>query len=279
MTPGALGIKSRGRSLWKKHEMRDETNITETDLADIAALADGSLAAGRRAAVEARVAASAELAAELDRQRRATSRIADAQRQVRAPAELRARIGAERVRRGRRGLSRRLGLATGGALAAAAAVVALIISTTGVSGTTILAEAAATHARPAAGPAPAARTAALLDRERFGVTFPNWEGEFEWDAQGTRDDRVRDRDVATVSYVKDGKTVGYSVISGDRIDPPDDARTETVDGVAVSVYRSSGRTVAVFDRNGRTCVMSAADVPEDTLVKLAAWAGDGAVAF
>jgi hypothetical protein len=259
--------------------MRDDTNISETDLADVAALADGSLAAGKRAAVEAKIAASPDLAEELDRQRRAVSRIADAQGQVRAPAELRARVGAERVRRGRRGLSRRLGLATGGALAAAAAVVALILSTTGVSGTTILAEAAATHSRPADGAPPPARTAALLDLERFGVTFPNWSGEFEWDAIGTRTDRVRDRDVATVSYVKDGASLGYSVVSGDQIAPPNDARTQTVNGVEVSVYRSADRTIAVFDRGDRTCVMSAVDVPEDTLVKLAAWAGDGAVAF
>jgi anti-sigma factor RsiW len=49
------------------------SRLTERELADLAALADGSLPVERRAAVEAWVAASADLEELLDRQRRALS--------------------------------------------------------------------------------------------------------------------------------------------------------------------------------------------------------------
>ena len=66
----------------------------EADLRDVAALADGSLPGARRAEVEARVAGSPLLGAELERQRRAVSAIRGASAEVRAPATLRERIEA-----------------------------------------------------------------------------------------------------------------------------------------------------------------------------------------
>lgn len=260
--------------------MSDQPKITETDRADIAALADGTMSAGRREQVRERIAASPELTAELERQTRATELIVQAQRQVGAPTTLRARVGAERTRG--RPLRRpgRLGFATGGiAVALAAVVVAVLVIPSGVTGGTLLAEAAATHARAPEGPPPPPRNDALLDLERFGVTFPNWAGEFQWKAVGTRDDRVRDRGVGTVTYRKKDATVGYSVISGSRVDPPGSARAVTQDGVRLDVFREGDRTVVVFDRGDRTCVMSGVGVPEETLTKLAAWKGSGAIDF
>ena len=82
------------------------------EIAELAALADGSLAPARRAALEARVAASPELADRLAEQERAVALARSAAAEVEAPAALRARIegqrrarrapGAAPLRRGRR---------------------------------------------------------------------------------------------------------------------------------------------------------------------------------
>jgi len=42
----------------------------------------------------------------------------------------------------------------------------------------------------------------------------------------------------------------------------------------VQLYRDGQRTVAVFERAGRTCVLAGVVHAEDTLVKLATWRGD-----
>jgi anti-sigma-K factor RskA len=68
----------------------------DDELAELAALADGSLAPDRRAALEAQVAASPEVAAQLAAQQRAVALAQSAASQVDAPASLRARIEAQR---------------------------------------------------------------------------------------------------------------------------------------------------------------------------------------
>jgi hypothetical protein len=96
------------------------------DEAELAALADGSLAPERRAALEARVEASPELAERLAEQRRAVALAQAAAAEVEAPAGLRARVEAQRgARRGR--APRRLVLVTA---AAGAAAVALALALT-----------------------------------------------------------------------------------------------------------------------------------------------------
>lgn len=93
----------------------------DRELAELAALADGSLTPERRAAVEARVAASSGLAERLAEQQRAVALAQRATDGVEAPAALRARIGAQRGAGSAR-VPRRLGLI--GVAAAAALVVA-----------------------------------------------------------------------------------------------------------------------------------------------------------
>jgi Anti-sigma-K factor rskA len=78
---------------------RDDENGKQ-EIAELAALADGSLAPGRRAELEARVAASSELADRLAEQQRAVAFARSAADEVEAPAALRDRIEAQRgVRR------------------------------------------------------------------------------------------------------------------------------------------------------------------------------------
>ena len=76
----------------------DEADGRET--AELAALADGSLPPERRAELEARVAASPELAELLAEQQRAVTLARNAALEVEAPASLRARIESPRRRRG-----------------------------------------------------------------------------------------------------------------------------------------------------------------------------------
>ena len=101
---------------------RRERKADGREIAELAALADGSLAPERRAALESRVAASSELADRLAEQQRAVALARSAANTVETPAALRARIEAQRhVRRTR--IAIRL-LAVG---AAATAVLALAV--------------------------------------------------------------------------------------------------------------------------------------------------------
>ena len=103
-----------------RRRRRDER---DDELAELAALADGSLAPERRAALEARVAASPELADRLAEQERAVALVRSAAAEVEAPAALRARVEAQRTarRRGRRAAVVLVG-------AAAAALLAVVVA-------------------------------------------------------------------------------------------------------------------------------------------------------
>ena len=102
------------------------------EIAELAALADGSLAPERRAALEARVAASSGLAERLAEQERAVALARSAANGVEAPAALRARIEAQR--RGRRvRVPRRPVLIGAGATAVLAVAVGLAVFSSGTS--------------------------------------------------------------------------------------------------------------------------------------------------
>jgi hypothetical protein len=109
-----------------RRSRRDEAGAQET--AELAALADGSLAPERRAALEARVAESSELADRLSEQERALTLTRSAAAEVEAPASLRARIDAER--RARSAPRPRRFVLAGAAATAAAAVAAVVIGLT-----------------------------------------------------------------------------------------------------------------------------------------------------
>jgi len=122
------------------------------EIAELAALADGSLAPERRAALEARVAASSELADRLAEQERSVALTRSAAAEVEAPASLRARIEAERkVRSAPR--PRRfvlVGIAAASATAVAAVAIGLAVFGSSTSGQRFQAALAPTELVPGA---------------------------------------------------------------------------------------------------------------------------------
>ena len=248
------------------------------ELAELARLADGTLPASRREALERRVAESPELQARLAEQRRAVQAL-DAVA-VPAPAGLRRRIEAERRRSAPAARRRRLGFGAGLAVAAAAATLVIIfLLPSSVPGGTVIAEAAELQGLPNQEGAPAPAGPALLNKEAEGIPFPNYRLKFGWRAAGQRADRLRGRQSTTVFYRKGGQRIGYSILSGSPLAPPADARRRGVHGTLVWSFDSGGRTIVTWLRQGRTCVMSGVGVPRATLYELAGWKGKGRVPF
>jgi anti-sigma factor RsiW len=255
--------------------------LSDDELADLARLVDGTLPADRRPEVEARVAASPRLASIVERQGVAL----DALRGTAgtgAPARLRAQV--ERRRGTGRAAARGPGRTViGGAIAAAAVVVlALVLALPGAfSGGPSVADAAALADKPPTQAAPGSvpGTPQLLRAEVDDVPFPNYAAKFGWRAVGTREDDPSGRDATTVYYEKDGRTIAYTIVSGDALDPPSDASSTHRGGVEYRTFRDDGRTVVTWERDGNTCVLSSETARPAELVELADWRGKGAIPF
>ena len=116
---------------------------------ELAALADGSLAPERRAALEARIAASPELAERLAHQQRAVALARDAAAEVQAPVGMRARVEAQQAARRAPG-PRRLVLIGAAASAALAVGVWLAVFSSGTSHERFRAALASTDLAPGA---------------------------------------------------------------------------------------------------------------------------------
>jgi anti-sigma-K factor RskA len=139
---------------------RQQEQAGDQEIAELAALADGSLSPSLRAALEARVAESPELADLLAEQERAVALAWSAAADVEAPASLRARIDAQRRAR-HAPAARRLAVvgATAFAGVATVVVVGLVVFSSGSSPERFQAALAATNlARGAAGQATLTKT-------------------------------------------------------------------------------------------------------------------------
>ncbi|HWT24141.1 MAG TPA: hypothetical protein VN213_11600, partial [Solirubrobacteraceae bacterium] len=147
-----------------------------------------------------------------------------------------------------------------------------------LSGGPTVEDAAAFAAQPPAGPAPAAE-GPLLPVAQDGLPFPAWEEKFGWEATGIRRGEVDGRDATTVYYDKDGKTLAYTIVSGDALAGPDGGRTIAAEGTPVEVFRADGRPAATWERDGQTCVLLGEGVADAKLAELAGWKGKGAVPF
>lgn len=255
--------------------------LSEQEMAELCALADGTLPAERRAAVEARVAASPELQELVDRQRRAvTATQAVAGEPV--PASLREAVEARRRALGRRrGSASRLvpRLALAGGLAAALVAVLAVVLSGGPAGPTVAA-AARLAERPPSGPAPppadVSGTKLALDVE--GVVFPDLARSFGWRAVGVRRDKLDGRNAAVVYYAKDARRIAYVIVAGSGLPRPSGAAGTTRGGVLFQTLRVNGRLAVTWRRAGRTCVLIGA-APRAELLALANWRGYGTLRY
>jgi hypothetical protein len=254
----------------------DTPPVEPRELADLSALADGSLDPARRAEVSARIAASPELSSLYERERHVVELLHEARATDRAPASLRARIEAQRPSRAVR-TRRRVGF--GGAFAAALAAVALavaLILPAGSPGSPSVSQAAALAVLGANVSAPTADPAspAKLDSAVDDVYFPNWSDRFRTPATGARSDHVNRRLAVTVFYQWRGKQLAYTIVSAPALTEPS-ARGTIVHGTEYRTFRDNGRTIVTWRRGNHTCVLSAKDVPALVLQRLAAWEAPG----
>jgi anti-sigma factor RsiW len=254
--------------------------LSEAEMAELSALADGTLPVERRAAVEARVAASPELQKLLERQRRVVA-ATQALTTESVPASLRASVEAgARGPRARPGAPRwlvvRLGMA--GALAAAIAVAAALVLTGGPTSPTV-AEAArfATEAPSGPPPRPAGDgTRLAVDVE--GVVFPDLQRSYGWRAVGVHRGEVDGRDATTVLYEKNERRIAYGVVGGAGLPRPSAGESTTLGGVRYQTLRVDGRLVVTWRRLGHTCVL-VGNAPRSELLALASWRGNGTLRY
>jgi hypothetical protein len=252
--------------------------LDEATLRRLAQLADDSLQGRDREELEAQVAASPTLRAALEHQRTAAAALRGLDLQA-GPA-LRERIASGSVTARLPARRRRLGLA--GALAGAVAAVALaavLIYSPGGGNPTVVDAARLSQGTPTAPVAVDADNHKLLAADVEAVPFPNWHREFGWRQVGTRSDRLDGRTAQTVFYEHNGKRVAYTIVSGRGIPAPHGSAPRTRNGVHLHSLGDRGRRLVTWWRDGRTCVLSSADVGDHELIKLATWKGDGAVPF
>jgi hypothetical protein len=199
-----------------------------------------------------------------------------------APPELRARIAAERARANdgsRRAWYSRLPLAPVAGLAAALAALAVVLPQL-LGGDPDALDAHALGSRGPEAPAPAASTAGMLAAGLEGVGFPDWSREFGWRAAGRRSDELDGRRTETVFYRHEGHTIAYTIVSGQPLEPPPGGQTHRRAGVEMQLLSDDhGHDIVVFERGGKTCVLSGHVLHRSTLLELASWRGRGQVPF
>jgi hypothetical protein len=253
--------------------------LSDQEIADACAFADGTLPAVRRAEVEASVYASPELTALVERQKKAltaSATLAD----ERPPASLLhsvdglrpastgdpARLPALRRRR-------RWGFALSAAgLAVAALVVFVVLNVSGGLGRPSVAAAADLALQAPAGPAPAIAASGKLNASVGGISFPDYTAASGWRPVGVRSGEVAGRPATVVYYEKGGRRVGYAIVDGAALPLPDGATSTTRAGVEYLSFERRGQQIVTWRNAGHTCVL-AGPVASAELVALASWDG------
>lgn len=256
--------------------MTTPSDSNPRELADLSALADGTIDPARRTEVEARIAASPELSALYDRERRIVEMLHEARSTVRAPPSLRARIEAERP--SRKTFARRRGGYVGALAGALAAVVLalVLILPAGTPGAPSVSQAAGLAFLGSSGtaPAPDPRVPTKLGTQIQEVYFPNWARQFGWHAVGQRTDHINGRVAVTVFYYWHGKRLAYTIVGAPALATPA-ARSSLLNGTELRTLMLHGRLVVTWQRTGHTCVLSGPGVPVAVLQRLAAWKAAG----
>jgi anti-sigma factor RsiW len=239
--------------------------LSDQEIADTCALADGTLPEARRAEVEALVQDSPELTALLGRQRRALAATAALAAEP-VPDSLRHAVDGLRPRAARR--RRRSWIFSAAGVAAAVLVVFVVLSTSGVLGGPTVAAAAEFALGAPNGPAPGAAGAGTLDASVGGVAFPDWGSAHGWHPVGVRRGEVHGRPVTTVIYEKGDRSLGYAIVDGPALARPDNAATTTRAGVEYQTLALNGAQVVTWRQGGHTCVLIG-PLPAGQLVDLA----------
>lgn len=255
---------------------QEEPQLNRAQLADLSALADGTVDPRRRHAVEAWIARSPEARRVYDRERRAVELLHSA-RVERAPSGLRARVNAQRARQ-KPSRSRRVWLE--GGIAGTVGAVALLAAFALIGGTSAspsVAQAAQLALRgpslAAPAPDPTAPRTKLAPRLQ-DVYFPNWSTTLRWRPIGQRQDRLAGRPALTVYYQRGSNVVAYTIVGAPALSEPA-ARVTRLDGFELRTLSAAGRTVVTWRRAGHTCVLSGSRTPRAALQRLAAWRAPG----
>jgi len=243
------------------------SGLSEREIAELCALADGTLPPERRAEVEARIAASPGLSELLERQRQAVA----ATKALTGDVPSASLVESAQALRSRRSRAPRFAprLAIAGGLAAVAAVVAAIVLSGGPGGPTV-ADAARLAGKPPNGPAPAPISSTRLSADVQGVAFPNFAQWAGWKTRGVRRGRIDGRDATAVFYRKDGRRIAYVIVAGSRLPRPSGGQVTTRHGVEYRTLRLSGQLAVTWPRGGHTCVLTG-DATRAELVRLASW--------
>lgn len=253
--------------------MTDEPQLPE---AELAALADGSLPAERRAQLRARIDASPELTAALAEQERAVTMLRALDEP--APSALRARVGELTSGPGSTARARRAGgWALGrrsvfypAATALAVVVAAIVVVLGGGSSAPTIPETAHLALAAATAPAPVEDPAHRnqLRLRVGGIAFPYYGRTAGWEATGARADRLHGRRVVTVFYAARGARVGYAIVAGPPL-PVGGGALVTRGGVRYWLQRAGAAQLITWRQSGHTCVIGGRRVSQGTLVALA----------
>lgn len=257
----------------------EDEQLSDQEQGELAAYSDGSLVRFDRPRVFDRLQHSPRLQALVDEQR--ASIVAVAVLDAPAPESLLERLdlasskGAEETPALSNRRSKTVRLALAGALTAAIGAMALATALVTATAEPTIGDAADLAGRGASAPPPRIdpTNPYLLASSVAGVAFPNYAEGFGWRRSGERADYLEGRQTRTVFYRRGPREMAYSIIAGEPLPWPSDARGAIRDGVELEYLRYKGSAVVTWLRGGRTCVLSSADVGADELLDLAAWTG------
>jgi hypothetical protein len=248
-------------------ERKTEAEPSPKVLAELSALADGTLDPTRADVVRGLIADSPDLRERYERELRAVEAVHEL-RADRAPATLRIAVDTRR-QRVRRRPARVIYAGALGATAAAVVALLVLLLPGGSPGAPSISQAAALATRGAALPAPSEQ-GDKLKADVQETYFPNWRPPFSWWASGKRVDRLDGQLAVTVYYTNASKQlIAYTILAM----PPlhwTTARTTPVNGVTLQSFVQHGRTVVTWRRGEHTCVLSGTGVSAATLSQLAA---------
>jgi anti-sigma factor RsiW len=245
----------------------DSTEPRPFDLADLAALADGTLDPLRRDEAQARIESSEQLTELYERERRVVEALHQMRATDRAPAGLRQKLDAARRDAARPRTRWRLnmpGTVVGVACAAVIVLALVLLLPGGTPGSPAISQAAALATRGATAPAPPAAAGGRLKMDVQEVYFPDWSAQ-GWRAVGQRTDRIDGRVAQTVYYEWHGHRAAYTIVSAPALKQPAASGVFTVNRTVLRTLRLGGRYVVTWRRANHTCVLSVAGVPAPQL--------------